>query len=81
MRFEDAVELAAALFACAANSPANGAADRVFSRVSVEATKTLVCVARLEPTVRGMDATRWRRVLACLAPAAVDVCERHGAGT
>ena len=81
MRFEDAVELAAALFACAANSPANGAAEETgfFSRVSVEATKTLVCVARLEPTVRGMDATRWRRVLACLAPAAIDVCERHGA--
>ena len=29
--------------------------------------------------MRGMDATRWRRVLACLAPAAIDVCERHGA--
>ena len=27
MRFEDAVELAAALFACAANGPANGAAE------------------------------------------------------
>ena len=98
MRFEDAVELAAALFACAANSPANGAAEEgtlaralgtrdesqggrtgfgFFSRVSVEASKTLVYIARLD--VEGMDATRWRRVLACLAPAAIDVCERHGA--
>jgi hypothetical protein len=31
--------------------------------------------------VEGMDATRWRRILACLAPAAIDVCERHGAET
>ena len=102
MRFEDAVELAAALFQCAANSPANGAAEEgtlaralgtrdesqktrtgfgFFSAtdISVEASKTLVYIARLD--VEGMDATRWRRVLACLAPAAIDVCERHGAET
>ena len=81
MRFEDAVEPAAALFACAANGAANGAAEEtgLFSRVSVEATKTLVVRSTVGTNVRGMDATRWRRVLACLAPAAIDVCERHGA--
>lgn len=81
MRFETAVELAAALLQVAAESPEDGAAENDDEKwrapAAAAAADALSNISRLD--VKGMDATRWRRVLACLAPAAMNVCARHGA--
>ena len=83
MRFETALELAVALLRVAAAFSAEGTAEdkkgraRVVAPAAAAAAEALSSISRWD--VEGMDATRWRRVLACLAPAAIDVCARHGA--